>query len=188
MDTKKGGLEILFGRCIIVAIWGIHVQFHGGLDFSASHAGSSSPSSSDRCLRCLRDWCFSGFRPSTSCFLQRGSWTIVIHPMVFGKSQKSQQVPLGRHPHHSQEIHDLKDQKLFYPKDPRFRFLYLSLATEKNHFALKVARHQFLQMIEVLGSVSVQHRDPGIWVDGSMVVVTTNSWMCQKLWFAYPFF
>ena len=124
MDTKKGGLEILFGRCIIVAIWGIHVQFHGGLDFSASHAGSSSPSSSDRCLRCLRDWCFSGFRPSTSCFLQRGSWTIVIHPMVFGKSQKSQQVPLGRHPHHSQEIHDLKDQKLHLeiPKIQGFGF------------------------------------------------------------------
>ena len=46
-----------------MAIWGIYVQFQGGR-FSASHASSSSPSSNDRCLR---DWCFSGFRLSTSC-------------------------------------------------------------------------------------------------------------------------
>lgn len=59
------------------------------------------------------------------------------------------------------------------PKDPRFRFLPL-LGNGKNPFALKVARHQFLQMIEVLGSrFDGSTQDLGRW--------------SQKLWLLIQF-
>lgn len=146
---------------------------------------------------CLRGWCFSGFRPSTSCFLKGrdelsdcASLRIPAmfvdrwdSPMVFGKRQVH--LPDTRFENITPQNFMILDSR-FYPQDPKESIFYLE---KKKRKALKVARHQFLQMIEVLATPnrpSTQGSLGRLWSHHVSGCLNSKKWS-QRFVIAYPF-